>query len=462
MTTAPAVRGELLRVLAALLAGVLTAAGCAADSASRHGRELSAGPLKASSERPHGAVDDPADALAGEAPSIWERLRAGFALPPVDHPSVQRALSWHTSHPLYLEAMWQRAERYLHYILEEVERRGMPTEVALLPVVESGFRPQAVSSSAAAGLWQFVPGTGRHLGLRQDAWEDQRLDVLTSTDAALDYLETLNSAFGGDWLLTLAAYNGGPGYVAKVQKANQARGRGTRFEDLPLRKETRTYVWRMLALQRLVQDPEQYGVTLPPLASVPYFEILEAPHQIDVGALAAIEELSSTELTALNPGLQRGVTPPDGPHRVLVPVHAASAVQARLAEPAPVVTMADGAPPVVATHTVRRGENLTRLARHYGTTVAELQRLNALPSTRLKVGQSLRVPQQDPGNSAQAGQTADAATRTVAYRVRPGDTLTRIGHRFGVSLGQLLDLNANLSPSARLLAGQRITLIVPH
>ena len=219
-TTSPAPRGGLLRRAGGLCALLL--AGCAAQApAPSPGRAGTPADSAAWSLPgfPHASTPAVRGHRASEV--IWTRLREGFALPDLDHPAVRRELDWYTAHPLFLEAMWARAERYLFYILGETDRRGLPTELALLPVVESGFRPQAVSPSAAAGLWQFIPGTGTHLGLRQDDWVDQRMDVLRSTAAALDYLTSLRDSFDGDWLLALAAYNGGPGYVGRLQEANR-------------------------------------------------------------------------------------------------------------------------------------------------------------------------------------------------------------------------------------------------
>lgn len=450
--------------------------------------------------------------------AIWPRLREGFALPELDHPAVTRELDWYTDHPLYLEAMWARAERYLHFILGEVERRGMPTELALLPVIESGFRPQAVSPSAAAGLWQVVPATGTYLGLERNQWVDQRMDVVRSTRAALDYLQTLHGSFGGDWLLALAAYNGGPGYVGRLQNANRKRGRGTGVQDLPLRQESATYVWRMLALRRLLLAPHRYGVSLPPIADAPYFMAIDLPHQVDLDALAALDDLSTEEVVALNPGLRRGVTPPAGPHRVLVPARIAQAVHARFATGiSPVSPWAEdtlahagGAPArPAATYSVRRGDTLSTLARRHGTTVAALRQANNLGGDTLRVGQRLRLPDKGtapaagsgglgctpgytvapgdtlwsvararrvsvsalracniavssadlrPGQRLNLPRTALAGGRTVAYEVRRGDTLTRISAALGVTLRELLSWNQTLSPTRPLRAGDRIHL----
>jgi membrane-bound lytic murein transglycosylase D len=447
------------------------------------------------------------------AATIWPRLLEGFGLPELDTPQVEREIAWYTAHPLYLEAVWTRAERYLHYILGEVERRRMPSELALLPAVESGFRPQALSPSTAAGLWQFVPGTAAHLGLARDEWVDQRMDVVRGTRAALDYLQSLHASFGGDWLLTLAAYNGGPGYLGRLQEANARRGRGTAFEDLPLRAESETYVWRMLALRRLIENPGRYGITLPPILDAPYFATVELGHQIDLDALAALDELSTEELIALNPGLRRGVTHPQGPHRVLVPWRVADAVQSRFAvAAAPVMPWPRKGTPAPATrtlaYTVRRGDTLAAIARRHGTSVGALQRQNGLRGTLLHPGQHIAIPTAGtptdapnrcpathtvrsgeslwtvardrrvgmsalqacnagiasaalrPGQVLRLPGTAVSPPRRVTYRVRPGDTLTRISASLGVQLKDLLAWNADLQPARILRAGENLSLLL--
>ena len=467
-TTSPAPRGGLLRRAGGLCALLL--AGCAAQApAPSPGRAGTPADSAAWSLPgfPHASTPAVRGHRASEV--IWTRLRDGFALPDLDHPAVRRELDWYTAHPLFLEAMWARAERYLFYILGETDRRGLPTELALLPVVESGFRPQAVSPSAAAGLWQFIPGTGTHLGLRQDDWVDQRMDVLRSTAAALDYLTSLRDSFDGDWLLALAAYNGGPGYVGRLQEANRRAGRGTRFQDLPLREESETYVWRMLALRRLLADPQRYGVTLPRIADAQYFEVIQMPRQIDLDVLAALDELSNDEVIALNPGLRRGVTPPAGPHRVLVPTRVANAVHARLSttlEPAepwaqtlavrPPQARPPQARPAPRTHTVARGDTLSAIARRYGTTVAAVQQRNGLRGTTLRPGERLRLPDgASPPPAARTGQSGPACPHT--HTVAAGDSLWSVARNAQVGIAALRACNPGAT-SAHLRPGERLRL----
>lgn len=252
----------------------------------------------------------PAVTLATENEiDIWQRLRAGFAIDMPDDPQIETELRWYVDHALFLENAWGRGSRYLFHILNEVEQRGLPTELALLPIVESAFQPNAVSRSNAVGLWQFLSETGKDYGLHQTAWVDQRRDVIDSTRAALDYLGTLARQFNGDWTLALAAYNGGPGYVSRMCQSNRSRGLGATFLDLPLRNETRCYVPKLLALRKLVEDPARYGLSLPDIPNAPYFTTVDVDGPIRLDLLAAVEALSPDDIRALNAGFHRGSTP---------------------------------------------------------------------------------------------------------------------------------------------------------
>jgi len=238
------------------------------------------------------------------------RLREALALPVVDNPAVQLELAWYRSHPDYLDRVFNRADRYLYYIVDELERRGMPVDLALLPVVESAFDPFAYSHGRAAGLWQIIPGTGRQLGVTQNWWYDGRRDVVDSTRAALDYLERLHGLFGGDWLLAVAGYNSGEGNVARAIARAEATGEPIDFWHLRpyLPVETRAYVPRLLAIQALTADPAAYAVTLPNLRNVPHFELVATAGQIDMALAAELAGITTDQLYGLNPGVNRWAT----------------------------------------------------------------------------------------------------------------------------------------------------------
>ncbi len=255
---------------------------------------------------------------------LFDRMRAGFRLEDgSDHHAVDLELHWYSANPDYLQRAFGRADLYLYYIVTELERRGMPLELALLPVVESAFEPYAYSRARASGLWQFIPGTGSKYGLKQDWWYDGRRDIVESTRAALDYLQSLHDEFNGDWLLAIAAYNCGEALVERAVDMNRAAGRPITFWDLWLPRETRAYVPKLLAMRRLVLDPEGYGLAFSPIPNQPYFARVPTQGQVNLRIAAEIAGISPEDLYELNPAFHRWATDPAGPHYMLLPVNAA-------------------------------------------------------------------------------------------------------------------------------------------
>ena len=387
-----------LRNRCAALTAMLLVAACAHKPPAP--RERIVLPPAASAE----AATPPADAAnsaAGAPPSLtmprewqhhngedyddlFDRMRAGFVLNEVQEPAIDQQLAWFQHNPDYLERVFQRAQRYLYHVVTEVEARGMPLEFALLPVVESAYEPFAYSSSRAAGLWQFIPATGVRFGLKQDWWYDGRRDVLESTRAALDYLQALHDQFGGDWLLAIAAYNVGELGVQRAIDYNVALGRPTDFWHLNLPAETRAYVPKLLAMKRLMAEPERYGLDFAPIPNEPYFAVIETGSQLQLTVAAQLAGTSYDELVALNPGYNRWATDPSGPHRMLVPIDNADAFEAALKTLAPEDRMRYDA------HVVGRGETLASIARQYGSSVAVLTKINDLPGGRVAPGETLR------------------------------------------------------------------------
>ncbi len=321
-----------------------------------------------------------------EVDDLFERMRAGLSLQDFDHPSVERQLDWYRSHPAYLQRSLGRARRYLHHIVESLEDRDMPLDLALLPIVESGFDPFAYSSCGAAGLWQFMDRTGRHYGLERSWWYEGRRDVVDATRAALDYLQALHDEFDGDWLLALAAYNAGERNVQRAVERAHRRGLPGDFFDLDLPRETRAYVPELLALSRLVAEPEVFGLELPEVPNTPYFALVPLDGQIDLRLAADLMGISLEELRALNPEFNRQATAPHGPPRLLVPVAARERFERALAELPP------GKRLRFARHHVRRGETLSGIARHYRISIQALREANHLPGTLIRAGQDLLVP----------------------------------------------------------------------
>ncbi|MGH8494912.1 MAG: LysM peptidoglycan-binding domain-containing protein, partial [Gammaproteobacteria bacterium] len=388
------------------------------------------------------------------------RARANFALKAVERPEIQRQLDMYVQHPEYLDRVFTRAGKYLWFAVEELERRGMPGELAFLPIVESAFDPFAYSHGRAAGLWQFIPGTGRVYGLRQDWWYDARRDVEASTLAALDYLQALGKLFDGNWLLAVAGYNSGEGNVIRAVRRNRQALRPTDFWSLQLPRETRSYVPKLLAIKRLVADPAAYGITLPAIPDEPYFVAVDTGGQIDLALAAELAGLGMEELYALNPGHNRWATPPDGPHRLLVPLANRDALIAGLA------TLPPDERVRWQRHHIRQGESLGAIAQRYRTTTAVLQQANHLRGTLIRAGEYLMIPSATAAAEHYTMSEAARLERTVntargssreVHRVRPGDTLWSIAQAHGIGTRTLAKWNA-MAPGDTLAVGRELVL----
>jgi len=317
---------------------------------------------------------------------LFQRMRAGFALPRVEALSVRREIAWYQEHSGFLDRSFSRGRRYLHHIVEMLEERNMPRELALLPVVESAFDPFARSRCQASGLWQFIPETGRRYGLEEDWWRDGRRDVLDATRAALDHLAELHEEFAGDWLLALAAYNAGEVTVRRAVERNQRLGRPIDFFALELPEETRGYVPKLLAIARLVEEPEAYGIELPAIPNTPYFARVDIEDQVDLGRVADLADIPRDELKALNPAFNRWATAPDQSHHLLVPALAKARFEKVLAALPPRERLR------LLHHRVRRGETLAAIARQHGISLDTLRAANRVRGSRIHPGEDLLVP----------------------------------------------------------------------
>ncbi len=389
---------------------------------------------------------------------LLDRMRAGFRLGDGDHSEVDQQLRWYVANPDYLQRAFSRADLYLYYIVTQLEARNMPLELALLPVVESAFEPYAYSRASASGLWQFIPDTGSRFQLKQDWWYDGRRDIVESTRAALDYLQSLHDEFGGDWLLAVAAYNCGEKEVERSVAANRAAGRPVDFWMLWLPRETRAYVPKLLAMKRLVQDPQAFGLEISPIPNQPYFTRVATEGQINLKVAAQIAGISPEEVYELNPAFHRWATDPAGPDFLLLPVDAADAFSGNLPQLTPDQRLA------VTHYTVRRGDSVASVARRFATTVSVLRELNNLPAGRLTVGDDLSVPSaasELPAKVMLAAARVDGrgrwARRPHVQIVRSGDSLWAIARRHGMNVNTLALLNG-MQPGDTLHAGQRIRL----
>jgi len=393
---------------------------------------------------------------------LFDRMRAGFALDEVQEPAIDQQLAWFEHNPDYLERVFQRGQRYMYHVVTEVEARGMPLEFALLPVVESAYEPFAYSVSRAAGLWQFIPDTGRRFGLKQDWWFDGRRDVIESTRAALDYLQALHDQFDGDWLLAIAAYNVGENTVQRELDYNRAHGKPADFWHLKLPAETRAYVPKLLAMKRLMAEPERYGLEFAAIPNEPYFAVIDTNSQIDLKIAAQLAGTSYDELVALNPGYNRWATDPDGPHRMLVPIDDADGFEAALKTLSPEDRVR------FAVHEVARRETLAMIARQYGTSAAVISKINDLKGGKVTAGDTLKIPEisgQLPDKVLLAASRVDRPQtdlggrrqHQIVYRVRSGETLSSIARRHGMPVSTLARLN-NLGTADTLVKGQRLVI----
>ena len=384
---------------------------------------------------------------------LWERIRGGLSWQSIHNDKVGKARDAYLLQPRYLDVVAERASLYLYYIVDEVERREMPMEIALLPLVESTLNPFAVSPEHAAGLWQIMPATGKHLGLHSDWWYDGRKDLRDSTRIALDYLESLHQRFDEDWLLALAAYNSGKGRVGRARQANADKGLPTDYWSLKLPRETRHYVPRLLALTQIIAFPDAFGVDIPPVANEPVFEVANTGGQIELIRAADLAGVQLNELQAFNPGQLRWATSPDMPPEILLPTGTGKRFNQGVAQ----LTEADR---VRWEHyRIQRGDNLIGIAKKYDTEVGLLRQVNGIRGSMIRAGDTLMIPQGSAWASslAFAGPTGEPVRK--GYRVRRGDSLYRIAGKFNVSVHDIVAWNA-LDPNAFLQPGQKLTLYV--
>ena len=396
---------------------------------------------------------------AGER-DAWVRIREKMDLPLAADKRVGRALAWYRRNPDYLRRVTLRARPYLVYIAREIEKRDLPMEFALLPVVESAFRVRAYSRVGASGLWQFMPSTGRRYGLKQNWWYDGRRDVVESTRAALDYLTKLLEEFGDDPLLAVAAYNWGEGNVRRAMARNRARGKPTDVWSLRMPRETQTHVSRLVAIAEIVERPEEYGVVLEPIPDRVHFRQVPTDGQVNLAFAAHLAGVTLDELRRLNPGFKRAVTAPGGPHRLQLPSGAVHRFMANLADlPAERNRR-------WARHVIVRGDTLGAIARRYGTSVRALKDANGLHSDRIIAGNHLMIqvalgnrdaPRFTATMRAGANNAVVEPPKTV-HLVRSGDSLWRIANRHGVDMRQLAAWN-DLSIETVLQPGQKLRLI---
>ena len=402
------------------------------------------------------------DQLTTADSDLWERIRRGFQMPDLKNDLVDMQANWYAQRPDYVQRMTERSEKYLYYIVEELESRHMPTELALLPFIESAYNPQALSVAKAAGMWQFVPGTGRTYNLKQNMWLDERRDVLASTGAALDYLSRLHDMFG-DWYLALAAYNWGEGNVQRAIARNQAAGLPTDYESLRMPNETRNYVPKLQAVKNIVMNPQVYGLTLPSIPNHPYFVTVTTSHDMDVDVAAKLANMTTDEFRALNPSFKKPVIVGATQPQILLPFDNASAFEHNL-------KTFGGQLSSWTTYTVTKRTRPEALAEKIGVDAQTLMSVNKIPvGMRLKPGSTVVVPRGDDDDEDISADVAESAvlamepdvpdTRKMLIRVRRKQSMEAIATRYGVSVRQLKAWNKTHRSVVK--PGQVIVLHVP-
>lgn len=410
----------------------------------------------------------PGAVTALKAPrDIWERIRRGYAMPDIDTNLVRQQEDYYASHPAYIQRMTERSRRYIFHIVEELEQRHMPTELALLPFVESAFNPQAVSSAKAAGLWQFIPSTGANFDLRQNSLRDERRDVVASTRAALDYLERLHGMFG-DWHLALAAYNWGEGNVQRAIARNRAAGLGESYLDLRMPNETRHYVPKLQAIKNIVSNPERFGGQLPHIENEPYFESVPIKHDMDVAVAARLAEISVEDFRAINPSQRKPIIFAASTPTILLPWDNVDIFKENLSR-TPVSELATWTAWVVP-EKLRPAD----IAQRFGMSEAEFRAMNSIPrGNYIAGGSTVLVPRSQGATTATASSIVDNARlaivsppvqrratvlRSTSVRARKGDSLSRIAARYNVPLATLKSWNPGIK---QLRAGQSVALRLP-
>ncbi|MGY0614066.1 LysM peptidoglycan-binding domain-containing protein [Vibrio sp. FJH11] len=394
-----------------------------------------------------------------EQEDVWQRIAMQLDMDIPNNKTVNYYRTWYLKHPNHLKTVSQRAEPFLYMIAEKIEKRGLPMELALLPVVESSFDAFAYSHGSAAGLWQFVPGTGRMMGLEQNYWYDGRRDVAASTDAALDYLEQLSNQFDGNWAHAIAAYNSGGGRVAKAIRKNKSNGKSLDFFSLDLPKETSSYLPKLLALADVIANQDKYGLNIPAIPNKPVLALVDPKEQLDLAIAANYAGIGVKELQSYNPAYNQWSTSPDGPHKLLIPVEKKDAFLAQ-------VNQNRGKGVKVARYKVQSGDSLGRLAQKYGTTTKVIRRANGLSNDNIRIGQHLLIPTSTKDDSKYALSADNRLSKTqskergqlkLTHVVQSGESLWSIAHDNSVSYKSLAKWNG-MGPKDTLKKGQKIVI----
>lgn len=399
-------------------------------------------------------------------PDLWSRIRSGFKMPDLDSPTVRKWEQYYANRPDYLNRIIERGNRYLYHVVEEVEKRGMPMEIALLPMIESAYNPKAESSARASGMWQFIPETGKRYGLERTWWYDGRRDVVAATSAALDYLTEIHGMFG-DWQLALASYNWGENAVARAVAKNQATGLSSAYSDLRMPVETANYVPKLMAVRNIIANPSAYGIEIADVPNKPYFMAIDNNRHMDVRVAAQLAEIPVAELLRLNPGFMRPVIAQKDERKLVLPADKVETFQLNLANyDKPLLNWQP--------YVTRKGEDLDKLARKFGISLAELKSINDIPvKARAASGQTILVPKIEHLDVSDrqtlaalaANRTAEPVDRgendkprtakpQAQHRVTRGETVFSIAKRYNISVAQLRTMNGK--KNNRVAVGEKL------
>ncbi len=393
--------------------------------------------------------------------NAWTRLQNGMRMKPVLNDRVRQQLDWYLSHREYLNRVMHRAKPVLPFILDVLEEYDIPSEMALLPIVESAYQAFAYSHGRASGMWQIIPSTGRHLGLKQNWWYDGRRDIIESTRAAARYLRELADQFDGDWELALAAYNAGPGKIRSVRRYNAKKGRPTDYWSLKkLRRETLDYVPKLMALKEIFQNPGKYRIDLLHIEDERSYAIVELDSQIDLALAADLAGISTEELYQLNPAFNRWATPPNGPHRLLLPRESMDRFNEGLAK------LPKSKRINWVRYKIRKGDTLSQIARRHRTTASLIRQVNGIRGNTIRAGKYLMIPtatrslqQYTLSQSARLKrlQNTPRGNRKITHEVRKGESFWSISRKYGVSTRALAKWNG-MAPIDTLRVGQKLVI----